>query len=87
MRDDAILKLLAEANESGEICKYSEEQILAAQQQNAKNKINHFLASCGYYMHSIFFGSLGTYKIEQFLNKRDRSVILNKLTCLFLLLN
>lgn len=41
MRDDAILKLLAEANESGEICKYSEEQILAAQQQNAKNKINH----------------------------------------------
>lgn len=41
MRDDAILKLLAEANESGEICKYSEEQILAAQQQNAKNKINN----------------------------------------------
>ena len=41
MRDDAILKLLAEANESGEICKYSEEQILAAQQQTAKKKINH----------------------------------------------
>lgn len=41
MRDDAILKSLAEANKSGDICKYSEEQILAAQQQTAKKKINH----------------------------------------------
>lgn len=41
MRDDNILKSLEEANESGGICKYSEEQILEAQQQNAKKRINY----------------------------------------------
>ena len=41
MRDDIILKSLEEANESGVICKYSEEQILEAQQQNAKKRINY----------------------------------------------
>ena len=41
MRDDNILKSLEEANESGGICKYLEEQILEAQQQNAKKRINY----------------------------------------------
>ena len=43
MRDNIILKSLEEANESGGICKYSEEQILEAQQQNAKKRINYSL--------------------------------------------
>ena len=41
LREESILKSLQQANECGENCKYSEEQILEAQCQLGKERINH----------------------------------------------
>ena len=41
LREERILKALQQANERGENCKYSEEQILEAQRQLGKEKISH----------------------------------------------
>ena len=40
LRDERILNALQQANERGEKCKYSEEQILEAQKQSGKDQLN-----------------------------------------------
>lgn len=41
LREDSVLKSLQEANERGEVCPYSEEQILEAQKQWGKKQLNY----------------------------------------------
>lgn len=41
LREENVLKALQQANEKGENCSYSEEQILEAQYQSGKEQINH----------------------------------------------
>ena len=41
LREENVLKALKQANEKGENCSYSEEQILEAQYHSGKKQVNH----------------------------------------------